>query len=579
MNLKSLFTSKPAPEPEIFHDIHDFSILPFGLGDAMTWCVKSALRCQAAGRKGVHVHLVCDVKASGCTILMPLAHATDLFMMELVSAFTSHPLFSSLTLHSSRQAFDDFWTKLAATDPAARATYAEHLEIYEKRKNPQAVVAFHRSKCSMHAEINDWFRETGNRPRLRIVPECATDIEALKGSYPEKTFWVAVHSRLKRLDSGLKPSESGQDFDRDEDFTQWFHFMERTARAFPHVRFVVLGRLQEKPLALLRLPNVVSLRALGMGIGHEIAFINACNLFLGSLAGYAQIAYFSATDYTIISNTEQGADHQGIRYGDPQLPFALPGQRVRYGREKSDSLLKVLEERLTEVGATSALPGEVTTHRFFISPEQETRELYSIVSAQLLPLALKWDAGELEAVRRDLRMLDDTFPHVVSHLPTFRLLKDLSDLDLIKAGDDAMASALAAQKKILEARLVQLLYATVLEPVNGLFPRSMPGCSGMRRDGWCGEETKFTLGASSRGSTLTLEFGSPATWQPMQATIAVEGEKAVEITLEPAGSTHKVEMEHDHTHTRVTLRFPEARALSAEDPHVCSAHLRGIRIV
>ena len=59
------------------------------------------------------------------------------------------------------------------------------------------------------------------------------------------------------------------------------------------MQFVVVGRLQEKPLELLRLPNVISLRTLGLGLGHELTLMLRCDLFIGTSSGFAAMANFS----------------------------------------------------------------------------------------------------------------------------------------------------------------------------------------------------------------------------------------------------------------------------------------------
>ena len=89
-----------------------------------------------------------------------------------------------------------------------------------------------------------------------------------------------------------------------------------------------MGRvLQEKPLEMLRLPNVTSLRVYGMGLGHELTLMLRSNLFIGSSSGFAAYANFTAIPYFITRMNPGSCQAYAIPDGSNYLPFAKKNQQ------------------------------------------------------------------------------------------------------------------------------------------------------------------------------------------------------------------------------------------------------------
>jgi hypothetical protein len=157
---------------------------------------------------------------------------------------------------------------------------------------------------------------------------------------------VAVHMRLRRVDAGYGGAET---YARDSDFLEWHEFLREASTRHPDVQFVVLGRLQEKPLEMLRMPNVISLRTLGLGLGHELALMMHSDLFIGTSSGFAAMANFSAIPYFITQMNQNSCMAYGIEPGAERLPFAAERQVLVYEPETSDMLMRLLERGLYEV--------------------------------------------------------------------------------------------------------------------------------------------------------------------------------------------------------------------------------------
>jgi len=152
-----------------------------------------------------------------------------------------------------------------------------------------------------------------------------------------------VHMRLRRVDAGYGAIVT---YGRDADFLEWYEFLKATQRSHPEIQFVVLGRLQEKPLELLALPNVLSLRSLGLGLGHELTLLLQSDLFVGSSSGFAAMANFCPVPYFVTQVSAQSCRAYGIEPGARRLPFASERQTLVYEPESRELLARLLESAL-----------------------------------------------------------------------------------------------------------------------------------------------------------------------------------------------------------------------------------------
>jgi len=334
-----------------FCAVYDFELFPYALGDALTWNVQTAIRCEDLGREQVDIFICLDERHPAFHYQSDLVNADNcgLLFNELFGAFATHPKLGSIFVYRRRE---EMLARLRivsegdAANSGALADYERALGSGKYRldlRNEYFTKSIH-----SHERMNAFAAEHGQIPLLRSSTGCEPEIAGLM----EKRFIgnriVAVHMRLRRVDAGYGAHET---YGRDSDFLEWYGFLREAESKYPDVQFVVLGRLQEKPLALLELPNVISLRTLGLGLGHELTLILRSDLFIGTSSGFAAMANFSEIPYFITRMNRNSCMAYGIASGSDRLPFAKERQILVYEPETSDMLMRLLERGLDSVPA------------------------------------------------------------------------------------------------------------------------------------------------------------------------------------------------------------------------------------
>lgn len=384
--------------------IYDFELFPYALGDVLTWNVRTAIRCRELGRSSVDIYICLDKRYPAGFFQRSLVNPDnfELFFSELYNAFGTHPCLGNIFIFRQREALMERVLTVADQDPEAAEgidDYLSILEYSERHKSRRSTVIaelekndgirktlkkllpqrakdlivriampgdrrlnkyFHKYIHS-HDAINTYAETHGQIPLLGKSLGCDADIDELVAQRLQGKKIVPFHLRLRRLDVGYG---GGQSYDRDSDFFEWFDFLRTAASRYPDVVFIALGRLQEKPLELLALPNVISLRSFGMGLGHELTLMNRADLFIGSSSGFAAYANFSDIPYFITKMNPVACRAYVIPEGSTRLPFAFQRQELVYENETSEMLMGLLdcglglEPRQLEdaQGAASALP-------------------------------------------------------------------------------------------------------------------------------------------------------------------------------------------------------------------------------
>lgn len=324
--------------------IYDFGLFPYALGDVLTWNVRSAISAVEAGVQLCDTHLCMEKDSAVPFFQKSLIRPENAFLhfSELLPAFTTHPMLRNTLIHASRHGMiDDI-----RADFANRPDVLTDLDEYQTAAttgNDDSANRYFSDQIHSHEVINDFYSRHGYIPQLTESWGCSLDMEYLLSWILQDRRVVVLHPRLRSLDRGMMGLES---YWRDSDFVEWFDFIVTAGERHPEVMFVVVGRLQEKPLELLRLPNVMTLRALGYGLGHELTLIKWCDLFMGTSSGFAAMANFCEVPYYITRVSRQACETYGISYEDPHLPFATSEQVLTYGPETTDMLLSHLEEGL-----------------------------------------------------------------------------------------------------------------------------------------------------------------------------------------------------------------------------------------
>jgi hypothetical protein len=458
--------------------VYDFELMPYALGDVLTWNVQTAIRCENLGRERVDVYICVDERypASIYQSDMVTGENCGLFFNELFGAFGTHPRLGSIFIDRRRE---DTLQRLrvdAAGDPASMEVLADYEHALANRNDEDMLIAYFTKYIYYHEQINAFAVKHGRIPLLRPSMGCEPDVAGLITRRLAGKRIVVIHLRMRRLDVGLRGEHT---YARDSDFLEWYEFLREAQERFPDVQFVVLGRLQEKPLELLALPNVMSLRTYGLGLGHELTFMLRSDLFIGTSSGFAAMANFSELPYFITKMNRESCNAYRVPLGTERLPFATERQVLVYEPESRELLLRLLERGLKDVPPRSGTgptldpaidvkswewerqrwlyPG-ATTQRFFTDEtyrEKETAFLvWPLVKEARAALRKGWKVGAAWTV---LSRIERNFPQLCARFPEFLRARamlaiernDRSALRACRAQLEALAQEERSQEKVL----------------------------------------------------------------------------------------------------------------------------------
>ncbi|MDB5813304.1 MAG: hypothetical protein JWN23_421 [Rhodocyclales bacterium] len=481
--------------------IYDFELFPFALGDVLTWNVRTAIRCEELGREHVDIYICADERYPAGVHQRGIINARnfDLFFSELYGAFGTHPRLGNIHIFRNREDLIERLQALAVDDEMCAEVVRDYLGVLNyrvldsvqnkarriifsrlrenrlvrklmRRRMPARVKTLVRNAFLPNEEvINDYFTKyiysheainafaerQGGIPLLKASLGCAPDIDELLAHRLVGKKIVPFHLRLRRLDGGYGGEHS---YSRDSDFLEWYDFLAEAAIRHPDVEFVALGRLQEKPLELLRLPNVTSLRILGLGLGHELTLMLRSDLFIGTSSGFAALANFSAIPYFITRMTAGSCQAYAISEGADSLPFARSGQTLIYEQETSELLMRLLESGLGRRGAvpvctearsdplTSAVDvrawlnsrlqlmnSAATTYRFFTNDGYRRNETAYLLFLSMERAQQALINGEHPEAKSILQRMQRNFPELCEQLSQYGTLRDLVDAESMDA--------------------------------------------------------------------------------------------------------------------------------------------------
>jgi len=479
--------------------IYDFEIFPFALGDVLTWNVRSAMRCEDLGRERVDVYICANEGCLGNVHQRGIVNVQNfnLLFQELYSAFGTNPKLGNIFIYRRREELIARLREVSADDPINEEAVEDYLGVLRYRVVDDPVRRFvrrvfrraHRDPVVRsitnwylpsivqkaarkaivsaaflpeydvinnyftkyvvsHERINDFAARRGGIPTLRPALGCEPDVDELIAERLSGRKIVPFHLRLRRLDAGYGGEHS---YSRDSNFLEWYDFLREASSTHPEVAFVALGRLQEKPLELLRLPNVTSLRLFGMGLGHELTLLLKSDLFIGSSSGFAALANFSRIPYFITQMTREACHVYAIPEGAERLPFALNCQTLIYERETSELLSRLLREGLNLAPAVSgqrewptdvAVDDEVdlprwlnnrlrtrssaaTTSRFFLDDKYRCEETSYLLLVSLQSAGQVLLSGARDDARRALEKMGRNFGSLCQQLPEYASLVDV----------------------------------------------------------------------------------------------------------------------------------------------------------
>ncbi|HKQ26520.1 MAG TPA: hypothetical protein VJT81_18895 [Burkholderiales bacterium] len=439
--------------------VYDFGLFPYALGDVLTWNVQTAIRCEELGRERVDTYICVDERHPPNVFQRDLITADncELFFSEVFGAFGTHPKPGNVFLYRRREGMLERLREACRDDAANSEDLAEYeraLADYEgaltKRGNgrtamigwPALMLEYFTKSIHSHERINAYAAAHGRIPLLRPSMGCEPDVSALLTKRFAGNRIVTIQMRLRRLDAGYGAENT---YWRDSDFLEWYEFLKEAGKTHPDVQFVVMGRLQEKPLELLRLPNVISLRTLGLGLGHELSLLLRSDLFIGTSSGFAALANFSEVPYFITKMNPGACRAFAIAPGSERLPFASERQILVYEPETRDLLMRLLERGLHGVPPRRGtgnppseeaidpraweweqsrwlLPG-ATTNRFFTDDWYSDQETAFLVWPRIKEASIAWHRGLKDLSWTVLHRVETNFPRMCERFPEFLRLR------------------------------------------------------------------------------------------------------------------------------------------------------------
>jgi hypothetical protein len=426
--------------------VYDFELMPYALGDVLTWNVQTAIRCEEFGRERVDVFICMDERYPAGIYQKGMITADNcgLFFNELFGAFGTHPILGDVFLYRRREEMLERLTEVSKGDAANSETLADYEHALASRDDEAVLIKYFTKYIYYHERINSFAEKHGRIPLLRPSVGCGPDVAGLVGKRFAGKRIVVIHPRLRRLDAGYGGEHT---YVRDSDFLEWYEFLRDAEKKHPDVQFVVLGRLQEKPLELLRMPNVMSLRTLGLGLGHELTLMLHSDLFMGTSSGFAAMANFSEVPYFITKMNKESCNAYGIEPGSERLPFATERQILVYEPETRELLTRLLERGLEGMAPRSGAPGPpvdgvidvrswegerllwlypgATTSRFFINDDYSDKETAFVVWPKVEEARVDWRKGLKDRAWTVLGRIETSFPRMCAKFPEFLRLRGI----------------------------------------------------------------------------------------------------------------------------------------------------------
>jgi len=189
---------------DAYSAIYDFRLLPYALGDVLTWNVHSAIRSEHIGRKKVDVYICLDEQSPANLHQRDFATAENcgLLFNELFGAFGTHPQPGNVYFFRRREEMLQRLRELASNDSALAEPVLEYEQAVEKSEDIEAQNLYLIRNAYSHDGINAFLAKHGRIPLLRASLGYGPDVESLLAKRFAGKRIVAFHMRNRRLDAG-----------------------------------------------------------------------------------------------------------------------------------------------------------------------------------------------------------------------------------------------------------------------------------------------------------------------------------------------------------------------------------------
>jgi hypothetical protein len=305
--------------------VYDFSYGPYALGDALTWTMNLNILAVEEGCDAVDQYLVIDPARPGnCLQTFVNPHNYVSIIDNLFPAFLCSPMLRSL--------------KLIRHVP----TFALFLLNETVRRRPMWPSFFSQLNRKLdfisHRRINAFYRKHATLPWLTAPRGYGVWTDAFWRDHCQGRFVVAVNVRQGGM------SMTPANLYRDSPLPEWQAFIRRAVQRHPETLFLILGGYTEWDRETFRLPNVLIPRAMGLGLGHELALLHRADLFMGSSSGFAAMATFCNKPYLITNIQHLFSGYIEVPVGTRRYPFGGDAQILYWEKENQDVLLVFFEE-------------------------------------------------------------------------------------------------------------------------------------------------------------------------------------------------------------------------------------------
>jgi hypothetical protein len=316
--------------------IYDFSYSPYALGDALTWTMNLNVIASAKGCDAIDQYLVINpTRLANRYQSFVNAHNYISLIDNLFPAFLCSPMLRSLKLIRHAPVLSSFLLREVVHRRPMWPPFLSHLNK--------------RLDFISHRRFNAHYRKHGRLPWLTAPRGYKAWAEAFRRTHGEGRFVVAVNVRQSAL--SLVPAN----LHRDSPLPEWQTFIGRAVARHSDALFLILGGYTEWDRETARLPNVLIPRAMGFGLGHELALLHQADLFMGSSSGFATMATFCNKPYLITNIEHLFSPYIGIPVGARCYPFGNENQILYWEKETQDVLLKFFEELHDRVRGGPAL--------------------------------------------------------------------------------------------------------------------------------------------------------------------------------------------------------------------------------
>lgn len=372
------------------------------MGDVLTWSVKSAIKAKNAGCSQVLPIIFVNPNQPSCINQKHYINEDNFEMHfnELLPAFQFHPLATDLKVFRNR---DDFLKLIhdiciKNDNPYIYSYYLDYVNIYQQRNSVLKLMNFYNAEITHHKDINSYYTKNGEIPLLHPKNDVLDEVNALKEKNGSDKVYVSLNFRLRALDKSADAAITT----RDSNLNAWLNFLKQSEQKYPNICYILLGKLDEKPEELLELGNILVPRLHNQNLGHELAWIESSDFFMGSSSGFAAYANFSQVPYVITKMSHLATNAYDIPFGSTSLPFATKDQELIYDEESPSLLYKLLDKLLTssnkkacaKVSPKKENLKEIVDNKNFIMTKKE------LISLQDIRLWIK--SGELQRARNSL---------------------------------------------------------------------------------------------------------------------------------------------------------------------------------